>query len=142
MGVVSDVYTYLVDEGLAGGSTEWALTHRRKMTDVATGVGDQLVVLTEDGGASPEIAESAGIGDSALMDPQVLVTVRAGAWDGDASFDQAQAIHDALHGQRNITVGSKTYLRVRALTPEPVFSGFDDKGRPEHTISFALLSAQ
>jgi hypothetical protein len=98
-------------------------------------------MVSEDGGVSPEIRESAGIGDSALEDPGVMVTVRAKAWDGDASRAKADAILSALHGQRNIVLfaGSDTYLRIRAQTPEPIFAGFDDQGRPLHTISFRML---
>jgi len=136
VGAVSDVFTFLEAQGLAGGSTAWDLLRRRQM-DAPT--SNQLVVVSEDGGAAPEIAATSGIGDSALQDPAVQVFVRAGPWDGDAAAAKAQAIFDALHGQRNITVGAHAYLRVRAMTPEPVFLGFDDQGRPGHTISFALL---
>ena len=138
MGVVQDMFTYLEAEGIAGGSTEWDLQRRRLMDEPTE---DQLVALTEDGGPEPEIAESEGIGDSALQDVGVLVTVQAAAWDGDGSLAKALEIHTALHGKRGITVGSKTYMRVKARTPEPVFLGFDDKGRPRHTIAFLLLSA-
>jgi hypothetical protein len=103
---------------------------------------NQLVVVTEDGGSEPEIsvpASPGGIGDSALHDIGVLVTVRAGPWDGDASAVKAQEIFDALHGQRSITLGSMPYMRVRARTPEPIFAGFDDNGKPRHTIAFMLL---
>ena len=137
MGVVADVYSYLEAQGLAGGSTDWALVRRRLVDDPAV---DQLVVLTEDGGLAPEIAESSGIGDSALQDTGIQVMVRAGPWDGDAGAAKAQEILDALHGLRDTTLGATTYRRVRAQTPEPIFLGFDDRGRPRHTMSFYLLS--
>lgn len=136
MGAVSDVYTFLLAQGLAGGSTGWDLLRRRLMDSPTA---DQTVVVTEDGGNLPEIREDAGIGDSALQDAGVLVTVRAGAWDGDASLTKVLEIYQDLHGKRNIVLDTTTYLRVRARTPEPIFVGFDDQGRPRHTISFLLL---
>jgi len=137
MSVVSDVYAYLEAQGLAGGSTGWTLVRRRLMDAPAE---DQLVAVQEDGGLAPESAASAGIGDSAMQDIGVQVMVRAVPWDGDACAAKAQAIFAALHGQRDITLGSTLYYRVRALTPEPIFLGFDDRGRPRHTISFYCLT--
>jgi hypothetical protein len=114
---------------------------RRRMTDAA--VGDRVVVVTEDGGSLPEIVD-VGIGDSAMMDVGVLLMVRAAQWDGDASFVKAAAVLTALHGLRNVTVGGSgtpMYYRVRARTGEPVFAGYDEKGRPLHTVGVMLLRA-
>lgn len=130
-----DVYTFLEAQALAGGATGWTLTLRRVLDDPAT---DKQVVVTEDGGPTPETKRSSGIGDSALADGAVQVRVRAEAWDGDTAMAKAKAIFDALHGQHRITVGATQYHRVRAMTPEPVFIGFDDKGRPSVTISFMM----
>ena len=137
MGAVSDVHAYLVDQGIAGGSTEWALKKRRQMDSPVTA---QLITITEDGGAPPEIDEIEGIGDSALHDVGVLISIRGNPWQGDANNTKAMEIFVALHGKRDITLDSNVYMRIRALTPEPVFLGFDDKGRPRHTIAFLLLS--
>lgn len=101
---------------------------------------DQLVVVTEDGGPLPEIPETEGMGDSAFGDIGVLLTVRAAQFDSDASETKAADIFDELHGKRDLTMGATTYLRVRARTPEPVFAGFDDQGRPQHTLAFMLLT--
>lgn len=141
MTVVADVFTFLEDEGLAGGSTEWDLLRRR----IADGkhVKDQLVVVSEDGGLTPEIATTQGIGDSALSDTGVLITVRSKAHDGDAGLAKGFEILRALHGRRNATLGDSgdaLYFRVKAMTPEPIFAGFDDENRPLHTIAFRLLS--
>jgi hypothetical protein len=103
---------------------------------------DQLVVVSEDGGPLPEIKEAQGIGDAALEDLGVMVRVRAKAWEGDESLLKAQEVLDALHGLRAAMVGSREYLRVRALTPEAIFAGFDDDGRPHHTVAFRMLAAQ
>lgn len=138
MGVVSDVFTYLEAQGVAGGSTDWDLLRRRVADKDVT---DQLVVLTEDGGGVPEIAESPGIGDSALKDMGVQVLVRGNPWDGDSSLTKAVEIFDTLHGLLDTLVGATTYLRVRAQTGEPVFVGFDERGRPRHTMSFLLLAS-
>lgn len=138
MGAVDDLYAYLVAEGLAGGSTGWPL-YRRRMTDDP--VPDQVVVVTENGGGVPELPSEVGIGDSALADPGVQVAVRGKAWDGDASASKAAEIFAALHGQFGVTMGSTTYLRVQAQTPEPLFIGFDARGRPQHTCSYLLLRA-
>lgn len=134
---VDDLYQFLETQGLAGGSTNWNLIRRRMGDDPIT---DQVVVLSEDGGLPPEIKETSGLGDTALEDPAVLVTVRAAEWDGDASRAKAGDIMAALHGMRNILVGTTTYIRIVAQTPEPVFAGFDEKGRPLHTLSFRMLS--
>jgi len=141
---VDDVFTYVgpsPGQGLAGGVTGWTLA-RRRMADPPT-FTDQAVVISEDGGPPAEIKAGSGIGDSAIQDAGVMVTVRAGAWNGDASKNKAAAILAALHGLRNVQLvsGGTTYHRVRALTPEPVFAGFDEGGRPRHTIAFRLLAA-
>jgi hypothetical protein len=136
--VVNDVYDFLLAQSIAGGASGWDL-HRRHIAD--SPAADRLVVVTEDGGAPPEIKDTAGIGDSAMHDVGVLVTVRADAWNGDASKAKAQEIIAALHGKRSIVVGDTTYMRVRARTPEPVFAGFDEHGKPRHTVGLMLLYA-
>jgi hypothetical protein len=139
MGVVSDVFAFLEAEGLAGGSTAWTLLRRRVMDSPAE---NQLVVVTEDGGPRPEIpALDGSMGDSAFKDSGVQVRVRGEPWDGDSCATKAQEIFDALHGKRNIVVGSTEYLRVRAQTAEPLFIGFDEQGRAQHTMSFLLLAS-
>lgn len=139
MSAVDDVFTFLTVGGYAGGSSDWDLLRRRTMDSPAR---DQLVVVMEDGGPLPEIPATEGIGDCAMEDLGILVRVRAGAWDGDASEVKAAEIRDALHGLRSTTIGSRQYLRARALTGEPVFAGFDDTGRPHHTVAFRLLAEQ
>lgn len=134
MGAVSDVQTYLEAQDIIGGSTGWTSV-RRRMHEAA----DKMVVLTEDGGAAPEIQAATGLGDAALKDPGVQIMVRAEEWDGDAALAKAQAIFDALHGLSG-TVGSGSYLRIKAMTSEPLFAGYDDRGRPIHTIAFRLMS--
>lgn len=138
MPTVNDVSSFLEQEGLVGGSSGWDVV-RRRLSDQP--IPDQVVVVSEDGGPPPEIPADEGLGDSALADRGVLVTVRAAAWDSDASSEKASAILTALHGLRSTTVGSTLYYRVRALTSEPVFAGFDNAGRPVHTIAFRLLAA-
>jgi len=137
MSAVQDVYDFLLAQGLAGGSTEWGLV-RRRIAD-SPQLANQAVVVTEDGGYPPEIPSSVGIGDSAMKDIGVQVLVRGEPWDGDGSLAKAVEIYDALHGKRRITLGSVEYLRVVAQTPEPVFLGFDETGRPRHTTSYLLL---
>lgn len=135
---VENVASFLEAEGLAGGSTEWILMRRRIMDTPKT---NQLVVVSEDGGPPSEIPAAEGIGDSAMRDSGVIVTVRADPWDGDSSSGKAEEIRDALHGLIAADVGEQMYHRVRAMTSEPVFAGFDDKNRPLHTIAFRLLSS-
>lgn len=131
MGFVSDVQSYLEAEGIIGGATGWASLRRRVLDDV-----DKIVVFTEDGGSEPEQPAAEGMGDNATVDPSVQVYVRGGPWDGDSGVAKAAAIFDALHGQRDATIGSSKYIRVQARTSEPIFLGFDERGRPELTISF------
>ncbi len=135
MGAVDDVYTYLIAQSIVDGGTGWEAVRRRGSDDAS----DQMVVISEDGGPEPEIKETVGIGDSALNDIGVLILVRGAAWDSDATLTKALEIFTALHGKRAITLDTKEYLRIRARTAEPVFLGFDDLGRPRHTIGFLLL---
>lgn len=138
MSVVDDVFHYLEMNGLAGGSTDWTLLRRRMVDDPAH---DRCVVVNEDGGVAPEFGAAEGIGDSAMRDPAVMVTVRAAEWDGDASQAKGEEVRAALHGLRDVTLGlggSPRYYRVRAQS-ELIFAGFDPQGRPHHTISFRLL---
>lgn len=138
MSAVADVTAYLLAQGVAGGATDWGLI-RRRLTD--TPVPDRVVVVAEDGGSTPEVGAAAGIGDSAMKDVGVLVTVRAAQWFSDDSADKAQEILTLLHGLQDTTLGGSTrYLRIGAVTPEPVWVGFDEQGRPLHTIAFRLLS--
>jgi len=139
MSAVEDVYDYLLAEGLAG-TSDWDLI-RRRITDAP--VQDQCVVVQEDGGPVPEMGAAAGMGDAAMADVGVLVHVRAKQWDADVSALKARAIYVALHGQFDVALGASgattTYLRVRAMTAEPIFLGYDEKGRPQHTIAFRML---
>lgn len=136
MSVVADVFEFLEDSGVTGGSTGWTLL-RRRMNDA---VGDQVIVLTEDGGMAPEIGRSSGIGDSAMRDLGVQIMVRAGPWDGDASQEMAEDIFGLLHGLTCVEMGSTEYVRVAAQTAGPIFAGFDEKGRPLHTIAFRCMT--
>lgn len=134
MSAVTDVRAYLVAQSLVEGVTGWPCVLRRVLDD-----SDQLVVITEDGGPAPEFPAASGIGSQAIEDIGVQVYVRADKWDGNSGAAKAQAILDALHGLKYATVGTRQYIRVKALTPEPIFLGFDDTGRPEHTVAFRLL---
>lgn len=133
---VDDVFAYLTAQNLF--QSPWQGVKRRMLDSP-----DAVVVIQEDGGSISEQSSSAGIGDSALKNPGVLVTVRGIAWDGNASFAKAQAIRTALHGLRSISLvaSGDIYFGISALTPEPIFVGFDGNGRPIHTISFRLLRA-
>lgn len=135
MGVVSDVRSHLVSEGLVEGSTGWTCT-RRRVHDAT----DQLVVITEDGGAPPTgVHAASGVGSAVLEDPAAQVLVRGAAWDADASYDKAEAIREELDGASG-SVGSGSYHRIIAQTSEPLFVGYDESGRPQHTISFRFLT--
>lgn len=144
MSVVDDVMVYIVAQNspaIVGGATGWDI-FRRRMTDEPS--KDQVVVVSEDGGPEPEIKTSVGIGNAAVSDAGVLVSVRGKQWDGDSSKNKAFEIWTLLHGKRNIQLvapSGTTYYRIRALTPEPIFAGFDDTGRPRHTVGFRLLAA-
>jgi len=135
MGLVADAYAFLVAQNIVEGSTGWKL-RRRRLDETA----NQLVVLTEDGGDVPEIATVEGIGDAALKDVGLHVIVRGEPWDGDGSFTKAQEIHSLLHGQLGVTMGANFYHRLQARTAEPLFAGYDERGRPTHSISFLGLT--
>jgi hypothetical protein len=137
VGLVADVQAYLgtLSPEVIDGSTEWPSVRRR----VNDALGHQLVVITEDGGAEPETPSASGIGDSALAEPAVQIRVRGEPWDGDGALAKAQEIYDALNGLLGVTMGSTIYMRVKAQTAEPVFIGFDTRGRPEFTVSFSAV---
>jgi hypothetical protein len=136
MGLVEDVQVYLAAQNLIDGATGWPSVRRR----VFDGLGDRLVVITEDGGAQPELPADAGIGDAAFEDPAVQIRVRGEPWDSDASYDKARAIAGALHGLYNVPMNGTTYLRVGRQSV--VFNAFDDdKSRPNHTISIRAATA-
>ncbi len=132
MSVVDDVQEYLDYEGITDPTT-WPSVRRR----VHDG-SDQLVVLTEDGGALPEIPATTGIGSAALGTPAVQVRVRGKPWDGDSARAKAEEVILHLHGRQSAWIGETLYRSIQAQTLEPVFMGFDDKGRPEFTVSLLM----
>jgi len=134
MGVVEDVQSYLVSEGVVDGSTDWPSVRRNRHDD-----SDRLVVITEDGGPAPQIARDEGIGDAAVKDCGVHILVRAERQNGDAAYEKAREIMDALHGLAGEELGSTEYIRVMALTSEPVFLR-DETERPLFTIAFRLMA--
>jgi hypothetical protein len=136
MSAVADVVAYLVDEGVAGGSTGWPI-FRRRLNDTS----DRQIVVTEDGGLPPLIRPEEGLGSSSHRDVAVLVTVRGEQWDSDSTEAKASEIFSELHGLLAVTLGGTEYLRVAAQTASPVFAGFDETGRPVHTIGFRLATA-
>jgi len=134
MGAVSDVQDYLEEQGLIGGSTEWKSLRRNRQDKQ-----DKVVVITEDGGPEPEIHKATGIGDSAVRDSGVQVLVRAERLDGDAAYEKAQEIYDALHGLTATTLGETEYIRVVALTSEPAVLQ-DENERPLITWAYRLMA--
>lgn len=97
------------------------------------------MVISEDGGPTPDLPSAQGVGSGAVEDAGVQVLVRSQPWDSDDSLAKAEAVRSDLHGERSLTLNGTRYLRVRAMTPDPVFAGFDDDGRPTHTIAFRLM---
>jgi hypothetical protein len=135
MSVVEDFQAYLEDASLIGGQTGWQSVRRRMLDDV-----DRIVCLTEDGGPEPETpAPEGSMGDAALSEPAFQVRVRADRHDSDMAFNMARQINDLLHGLLREQVNGTWYQRVKAQTTEPVFIGFDERGRPEFTQSFRAV---
>lgn len=133
MSAVDDVQSRLQAQGLVDGG-DWTST-RRRMHDNA----EKVVVISEDGGPTPEFPASQGLGSAAEEDVGVQIMVRGEPWDGDQSEARAEAIREDLHGLKGVSLNGTAYRRVRAMTGEPVFAGFDDQGRPTHTVAFRLL---
>ena len=138
MGAVDDARTLLQDAGIVDGATGWTSVKRFEHDDD----GSQLVIIAEDGGPAPEFPASQGVGDSALGEPGVQCRVRGEPHAGSATASKAQEIIDELHGKRSVTVNGTTYYRIRSMTDEPVFAGYDDDRRPSHTVSFRFLRDQ
>lgn len=132
MSAVDDLQAHLDYVGITD-STEWPSVRRR----VHDG-SDQLVVLTEDGGPPPEIPAATGIGSAALASPGVQVRVRGKPWDGDSAKAKAEEVIREMHGRQSAWIGGTLYRSIRSQTFEPVFMGYDDKGRPEFTVSLLM----
>jgi len=130
---VTDVQTFLQGQGLVDGSTDWP-SIRRKMHDES----DRLVMIAEDGGPRPEMPASSGVGSAAVYMLGVLVTVRGLPDESDPAADQAEQIRRALHGERDVVIGSRTYIGAWAMTPHPVFAGWDENNRAIFTVAFRL----
>lgn len=128
-----DVYTHIASQNLAGGATGWGLSRRNVIPEPHA-----LVVVSEDGGLPAEVHQDEGVGDAAQMSPVVQIRTRGEPQRSDAPADKALAIRDELVGARRMFNGTP-YMRVTALTPEPVYIGLDEKARPEFTISFRCL---
>lgn len=140
VGLVADVVAYLqsLSPEIMDGSTEW----RSVMRNMNDGMGDQLIVFREDGGTEPETPSEPGtMGDSALMEPSIHVTVRGRPQQGNVAVAKAQEIQDALHGLLRVQMGSTHYMRVKAQMPEPLFYRYDERERPLVTQSFRALRA-
>lgn len=136
MSVLDDARTYLRDQDLIDGDTDWPSSKRFEHDED----GNQLVILGEDGGPAPEMAADSGIGDSALGDAGLQIRVRGNPHKGDSTKAKAQEIRDALHGLRNVTIGGTLYYRIRSMTKEPVLVGYDEDRRPSHSVSFRFLT--
>ena len=136
MSLLMDLSAYLVAQTLAGGSTGWNLVRRRIVDEPDA---DQLIVLNEDGG-STEVPAVRGVGDAAMHDIGVQCLVRGPVGDSDASLTRAELLREHFHGKLNLTMNGHVYLRAMARTPEPLFIGFDERSRPQHTISFLFLT--
>ena len=133
MAAIDDVQAYLIEQGVIGGSTDWPTTLRRSHDGTP-----RLVVLRGDAGPQPELPAETGIGDSAIGDPGVHVTVRGAPDEAPEAEAKAREIIDHLHGLFAVEMGSTEYMRVTALTPEPVDVGVDDRARPIFTVAFRL----
>lgn len=140
MSAVADVQTYLAAQGLVDGATQWPSVRRTMGDDADPDQPSRLVGIMEDGGPPPDIPADQGVGVAADVDPGVQVLVRGAPWDGDGCVAQCEAIRTALHGLQDATLGATTYIRVRAMTPQPVWLGYDGKGRPTCSVAFRLLA--
>lgn len=136
MSLAKDMQTYLAAQSIIDDGT-WASVRHMRHNDQ-----DRIVVFTADGGGAPEIGTSTGLGSEAFKDPAVQVYVRGRPNRGDDSEDKAQAIYDELHGQRGLTMNGTRYDRIQAQTSGPIQVGFDEKNRPQHTISFRCATSQ
>lgn len=137
MGAVNDVRLYLIAQEIIEADTEYSGSMREFHDNT-----DKLVVISEDGGDPPDMPATAGLGSAPFAFAGVLVTVRAVAAASNESYSKADEILRALHGLRAVQLvgGGVLYYGIRAMTPEPVFAGFDERGRPLHTVAFRLLT--
>ena len=138
MGVVADVQTYLEAQGIIGGVTGWKSMRRAIVDGPGDDTFDQLVSIREDGGFAAEVKAAQGLGDAAIGRPAVHITVRAKKAKSSASEAKAAEVFSALNSFIG-TMGESSYLVVNARTSCPVFVGFDERGRPLHTIGFVLM---
>lgn len=136
MSIVDDFQSYLAAQGIVDGGTGWP-SSRRFMHDGSA----QLVVISEDGGDPPGVFKAGAVGDAEIRRPALQFMVRGAEGDGDGSRSKAQEIFDLLQDETGVTIGGADYLLITARTPQPIFTGFDDKNRPIHTVSFRCAVA-
>lgn len=136
-----DVQSYLVAQGLvvdgqASDDNDWSSTRGGGFDEI-----DRLVTITEDGGPTPQVPASSGLGSGALGFPGVQVRVRGRANERDTARTKAAAIYDALHGLSGATLGSAAYMLVHARTSEFALF-YDERSRPNYTMSYQATVAQ
>ena len=130
---VRDVQLWMQEVGLVDGSTDWPSVERLLHDE-----SERLVVLTDDGGREPELPAAAGLGSAAIGDAGVEIIVRGEAEGPEETQEKAQEILDALHGQFNVGMGYGSYLRVKSLTSQPAFIGYDERRRPVFRVAVRL----
>lgn len=135
--LVNDLQTYLQAQGLVDGDTEWVSTRHQPHDGQ-----DRLVTIAADGGPSPEVGASQGLGSAAARTPGVQVRCRAEAGNGDAAETKAREILDQLAGRTGVTMDETYYWGIEAVTSDPLPVGADDNNRPEFSISFRCQTAQ
>jgi hypothetical protein len=135
MSEVTDVQTYLQGLDIVDGSSDWP-----SVRGVLHDGSDRLVAIKADGGATPEVGRSSGLGDAAFKSPRVHVTVRGQPNERDNTEAKALEVYGALHGVAG-TVGSTHYGLITADT-NVIEVGQDDNQRRIFTIAFTMRTAQ
>lgn len=135
MSAVFDVQDFLALRGVVDGSTTWPSV-QRDVNDSS----NQLVVISEDGGETPEAGSFEGSGDAAIARPWVQVLVRGNPNDGPSVAEKMEEVKATLHGRYGVLMGSNTYLAVTALSEPVPFK--DSKQRWVMTLSFRCAHHQ
>lgn len=120
------IETYLVDQGLAGGSTDWPISKFR------SAVHGKAVVLQQTGGPPPEQAS-----DRRWENPTFQLMVQGEALDAEPASDKAQAIMRAL--DRADTVDGFVDIFAQQSSPLPL--GLNERQEPRYVVNIRGLQA-
>ena len=99
---------------------------------------DRILVLMDEGGPVPPPPATEGIGQGAVSSPTIQVRGRGEPWKRTDLMQVMLDVFNILHGTVDVDMNGTRYIGVLAQTAAPIFLGYDDKHRPEMTMTFEM----